>query len=240
MTARIALVIRGDGRPLIAYGESVGLTARVFDCIDAACSSGTSRVVASDTRTGSSLALALDASGVPVIAKGGLGATGTPISLVRCANAGCSSVTTTNLANEYGSFVDLVLRSNGRPLIAATAVAVADVLLYDCTSLDCSTRNKVTVATDVSAGVALALDGGTPVLAFQRQVSAAERHLRFHRCAAATCSSGATRTLYAAAYESVGAAVAMAVRSDGRPVIAHHDLTNQDLLLHVCANRDCL
>jgi hypothetical protein len=238
--ARIALVIRGDGRPLIGYGESTGSNARVFDCVDAACSSGTSRVVAGSMGSSSSLSIVLDAAGLPVIAKGGFGGAGTPIFLIRCSDPGCVSTAISTFPNEYGGLVDMVVRNTDRPLIAATSLGSPTVDIYDCTTPACSARNEYNISTELSDRVALELDGITPVIAFQRFVTASERHLRFHRCAAPTCSEGASRTLYAGPDESVGMKVALKVRSDGRPVIAHYDLANQDLLLHICANPDCL
>lgn len=197
-------------------------------------------MIAGSTSGGSSLVIVLDGAGLPVIAKGGFGGAGTPIFLIRCADTGCASADITSLANEYGNRVDMVVRNTGRPLIAAMSTGAANVEVYDCTTPSCSSRNVHTISSEVSDEVALELDGTTPVIAFQRFLSPSERHLRFHRCASPTCSEGATRTIYAGEDESVGLATVMAVRSDGRPVIAHYDLGNRDLLLHVCANPDCL
>jgi hypothetical protein len=238
-TRSLDLIVRADGRPLIAYGDSTDFNARVYDCADADCSSGVSRSVSSSMFNSSDLSLALDPAGLPVIARGGNAGAGAPILLIRCADAGCITSGATSLALEFASNVDLVVRSNDRPLLA-TNVPGAGVEVLDCTTATCSSRTERPITPSTSDGVEIALDGAAPVLAFRRFVSADETYLRLHRCLSSTCSDGASRTLDGGLEEAVGNGVSIAVRSDGRPVIAHYDTTNDDLLLHICANPDCV
>lgn len=239
--ANIALVIREDGRPLIAYGNSTDSNARVFDCIDAVCSEGTSRTVAGSMHASATLSITLAPDGLPVIAKGGFGGAGTPIFLIRCADPGCITVSVTTLANQYADSVAVIVRTNDRPLIAVSTQGSGNpVSVYDCTSTTCSTWTARPIEAASSDGVDMTFDGSAPVLAFHRFVGAGEARLRLHRCWSSTCSDGVTRTLAGAPGESVGNQARIAIRSDGRPVVAHYDATNDDLLLHICANSDCL
>jgi hypothetical protein len=74
----------------------------------------------------------------------------------------------------------------------------------------------------------------TPLIAFY---GSAESELRLYDCNT-TCSTGdASRSLDN--YGTVGRHADIAVRSDGRPVIAHYDAGNSALKLHICANPDC-
>jgi hypothetical protein len=242
VTASIGMAIRPDGRPLIAYGNTTTFDARVFDCADVDCSGGVSRSIASSMHGGASLAVAIDAGGLPVIAKGGNGGAGTPVFVLRCADAACTSATATSLVSNYSSHVALVLRANDRPLLATTTPGLG-VDVVDCGTSTCSSWSPREISSDTGDGgdgVAMALDGATPVLAFRRFVDSDQTYLRFHRCLASSCSTAAaTRTLDGGDGDPAGGASAIVVRSDGRPVIAHHDLLNDDLLLHVCANPDC-
>ena len=78
------------------------------------------------------------------------------------------------------------------------------------------------------------------MLAFRQAVAAGEGRLRIHRCRTNTCLDGATRAVAGEPGESFGLAARIVVRSDGRPVVAHQDGTRDDLLLHVCANPECI
>ena len=241
VTTAIDLVIRNDGRPLVVYGDSTSFQTTVFDCADAGCSSGTPRtVVSSSTYVGSDLALALDPAGLPVIAKGGNGGAGVPVQLVRCADTSCAGANTlTSVAGIFAQKLDLVMRSNDRPLLA-TGGATASVQILDCTTFTCSATTARLVDANSSDGVSLAERASQPALAFRRFIAADESYLRLHRCLGSSCLDGASRVLDGGFGERVGNAAVVAVRSDGRPVIAHYDSINTDLLLHVCGNSDCL
>jgi len=56
-------------------------------------------------------------------------------------------------------------------------------------------------------------------------------------CANSGCSVGSSRTVVGGG--DFGTTVALALRGDGRPVLAFYDALNGDLRLRVCANPEC-
>lgn len=240
VTTSIDLVIRNDGRPLVVYGDNTNFEAQVYDCADVSCSSGTRRYLTSSMFVGSDLAIELDPAGLPVIAKGGNAGGGVPIYLVRCSDVNCAGAKTViALASKTANKLDLIIRSNDRALIATTGSGVG-VEVLECTNATCSAVTAYPIDTNASDRVSLVEAAAQPALAFRRFVAADQSYLRLHRCVSSSCLDGSSRVLDGGPGEAVGNAAVVAVRSDGRPVVAHYDSLNEDLLLHVCGNPNCL
>ncbi len=64
----VAVALRADQRPLIAYYDATNTSLKLYNCADAACASGTGRTVDNSSDVGANVALAIRPNGLPVIA----------------------------------------------------------------------------------------------------------------------------------------------------------------------------
>jgi hypothetical protein len=180
--------IRADGRPMMALGGNPGspVRARLFDCIDADCTSGTLRTPPSAAFAGP-VALLIRSTDRPLLVT-----TGAPydLSVSDCADAICSTNTQTLLVDDATDAIDMKLRSTGLPLILYgefLAAGQSDLRLFDCTNSGCSAGSIHTIVSngDVGKEAAFALrSDGRPVIAYY---DAANDDLRLRVCANPEC-----------------------------------------------------
>ena len=78
---------------------------------------------------------------------------------------------------------------------------------------------------------------GRALIAFGVSIAAGVSDLRVFDCTDASCTAGSGRNVLGSG--DFGRAATMALRSDGRAVLAHYDGANDDLRLHICANPEC-
>jgi hypothetical protein len=128
----------------------------------------------------------------------------------------------------------MLVRGNGRPLIIAGGVA-GSLAVHDCADPTClsSAVSNLGNATTNGLGATLRADG-RPWIVFG---APAANGVRMFDCSTAACTAGSSRSLVTGG--NFGAYVALAVREDGRPVVAYQDADNDDLRLYLCANPDC-
>lgn len=232
----IAMALRADGRPFISYRDQTNFQLRVYDCDDTACTSGTAR-----TPTGSSLpygttSVALRADGRALIALGGNAGAGTPVRVFECGDAGCTTGTQRALTNtSFNSFVSMIIRNTNRPLVAVAGLG-SPLRVFDCSDTVCIGSSDVSYGTNTVGAVAISLRADDRALIVYGVPSPGG--LDLVDCSAPTCATGSSRNL--ATPGNFGVYAALAVRTDGRPVIAFYDGDNDDLRLRICANPDCL
>jgi hypothetical protein len=231
----VAMALRADGRPFITYQDFTNFRLRVYDCADAACSSGTARgQPATDVPYG--MAIAFLADGRALVAMGGNAGSGARMRVFECADLPCTTGTTRLLSTvDYaGGGLAMLVRTNGRPLIVVGGLA-ASLAVHDCADAACVTSSRTTLGNPVTNGLTAALrDDGRALLVFGAPGTVG---VQVFDCAASTCATGSSRSLVAGG--NFGSFLAMALRGDGRPVVAYYDTDNDDLRLHICANPDC-
>ena len=235
--AALALAVRADGRPFLAYRDDTNFRLRVYDCDTPACAGGTA-VGHAGTDVPHGVSIAIRGDGRPLVALGGNAGSGARVRTFDCTDAACTSGTLRNLTTtSFSAAVAITLRGNGRPLVATAGVGSA-LGVHDCADAACATSTRVGFASGASNALGLVLRGdGRALIAHGINLAAGASDLRVFDCTDASCTAGSSRT--AAGGGDFGGAVAIALRGDGRPVIAYHDATNADLRLHVCANPDC-
>jgi hypothetical protein len=232
----VAMALRSDGRPLVAYVDFTAFRLRLYDCDNTACSSGVIR-----NTTGTSvpygLSITMRADDRALIALGGNAGAAVRVRTYDCADIGCTTGTQRLISDvNYSPSVALVMRGNGRPLLV-TAGDFSSLRVNDCADAVCTTTTQVAFDTDTTDTVGAALrPDGRPIVAFGKRN--APQDLRVLDCATTSCATGASRSMVAGG--DLGSRLALALRDDGRPVIAHYDADSGDLRLHVCANSDCL
>ena len=232
----VAMVVRTDGRPLIAYEDNTNFDLRAYDCADVDCATGTIHELATDLVEG--LAMALRADGRAVIALGGNAGAGSRVRTFDCADIACSSGTLRSVTQiTYDSQVAVVVRADGRPLIATAGIA-AGSSVFACTDAACTATTQTAISACQSSGdIDMRLrTSGRPLLVCNPYRAADDRQILAYDCSNPTCTSGSARNLLRGDYQ---AGLALGLRDDDRAVVALHDEANGDLALYICAHPDC-
>jgi hypothetical protein len=186
--------------------------------------------------TGYSPSLVIGDDGSPLIAYGGFDVGGTnawQLYLFDCADAGCVSGTRRVLvATDAVAFAPqaMALRSTGLPVILYQAAGA--LMLYECTSPDCSAGVEHTLlgGTNIQSAGLVLLSGDRPFIAFSDNTPAGDDYdLGMIQCLDPTCEAMETQS-YAAG--NAGAQPDVALRSDGSPLVVFHDVGNNTLMLY--------
>ncbi len=229
-----------DGFPIISYHSGTDRQIKVAKCGNAACSAATLSLVAAapnDTTT----SIAVRANGNPlVVYKPDLSTTW---AMMDCGNPQCSSGNSTpsfDTATRSG-VAHLMIPSDGIPVIVyGVSASGVQLKVAKCGDANCSAGNTyTTVDTSLSgalAPVAMALAAdGFPILTYLRSTGG----LIVLKCGNASCSTANTSTSVNAAlnYTVVGA---IAVPSDGLPLIPYFDFTDSNDQLKVLKCSDAL
>ena len=235
-----SIVIGSDNNPVIAYRDETNDDLKVYVCANTACSSGTARTLASTGNVGRRSSLAIGNDNNPVIAY--LDETNGDLKLYICADTACSSGTARTLAsNPSGNirFMDVAIGSDNNPVISfiyfdmEDSNGTVDLKLYACGDTSCSSGSATTLDTKVSGESSIAIgSNGNPIIAYNDSSD-----LGIYVCANTTCSSGTSLNPYLRG--ATGYQPDIAIRNDGRPVIAFQQYDTADLKLHVCADTTC-
>jgi hypothetical protein len=232
-----SMVLRVDGRPFIVFTDS-GL--RAYDCANVSCSSGVVRTLSNSASFVKGTAVQIRADGRPMVALGGSNGFGIRVRLFDCADVDCSAASLLSLpSGAVAEPVALLIRSSGRPLIATTGANSA-LSVSDCADAICSSNIQSVLTTGATSDtIDMKLrSNGFPLIAYGDLLAVGESDLRLFDCSNSSCSTGSTRTIVSNG--DFGTDIALALRSDGRPVIAYYDAFNEDLRLRVCANPECI
>lgn len=235
----VAMALRSDGRPFIVYPDVTNFVFRVYDCDNIACSSGTSRLPTGASHIyGASVVFRAD--GRALIAMAGNAGAGTPVRTFECSDLACTTGVSRAFSTlTYTPSVSMVMRSNNRPLIAIGGIGYS-LNVHDCADEVCVSSIATSFDSGLDDLVEMRLRAdGRALIVFSKYLSGpATREMRVLDCNTASCSSGSSRGLVSNG--NFGRYAALALRADGRPVIAYYDIDNEDVRLHICANPDCL
>ncbi len=207
------IALRADNTPLVSYFEFTTGQTRLYVCNDPTCASGTIRTItASPSFTPSGLRIR--PNGSPMIALrdyfgGGHG-------LYDCNDATCSSGTIRGLGS--GSSIRFMLglgiRGDNRAIVVNSGP-----VMHDCADASCSSNVARPFDTGefVTASAAAVRSDGRPLLAYGTSYGG----VKLFDCADAACTSGTVRVIDQVAGSFSDQEIAMALRADGRAVIAY-------------------
>ena len=241
----IDVALRSDDRPVVAYSYGFGL--RIQACDDAFCTSGTPYLITSAFDAGPTASIVTRSNDVALVSY--VDSIADSLNLHVCTGVSCPSSTTRILADVGAITLPTSIAFAGTTPIVAYAGIVSgetspEVRLFVCNAhTTCGSGGTVRVldtsATNL-AGLALAVRPSLrPLVAYAEAVGVGDSDLRLYDCADASCSTGTTRTLDGAS-DSAGEDVAIAIRPDGRPILAYFYGSASDLRLFDCADVDCL
>ncbi len=217
-----SLALRLDGRPIVAYWNSVGLDLNAYDCADAACSSGAIRVLDDSPDTGRAPSILVGLDGEPLIAYWKLSSE--VLRVFDCADAGCAGGTRLTLdydPSESFSPHGIALRPDGTPVIIYRDRINAALHLMDCHDATCSSRTERVLddSGEFYEGSVTILYDGAPFIAY-RQVAPEGNMLKLLRCLDPGCASTVIETAVAG---GVGRSPDVVRRVDGNPLVVYLD-----------------
>jgi len=244
-TLSLAIAMPGDGNPVISYAHEpsvVSSSLRVVKCGNALCSSGNviSTVDSTVAEVGRKSAIAISpVDGLPVISY--YSKSDQQIKVTKCGNAACNAANTLTLVGSAASDAvsSIAIRASGNPLITYRSASGAGWAMLSCGNPQCSSGNSLPSFDPVAstgASVILIPPDSLPVIVYG--VFSAFAQLKVAKCGDLDCSSGSTYTTVDTSLSTNGAVVAMALSTDGSPVINYRRGTG-GLRILKCGDASC-
>ncbi len=143
---------------------------------------------------------------------------------------------------DVGQYTSIALNASGNPVISYYDVSNGDLKLLICDDPTCSSNTQYVVddgaGADVGLFSSLVLDAsGNPIISYHNETTGA---LELVVCDDPTCTGGGeTFTVVDNTALDTGEYTAIALDSNGNPVISYVDATNNDPRLAICAAPAC-
>jgi hypothetical protein len=242
-----SLAIGADGLPAMTYLDSSDGSLLFAKCETLDCSSAIRESIedaAGETASGEYSSLRIGSNGKPVVAW--YDPVDDNLAIARCANADCSDADVLRMLvdtpDDTGREAALVLGVDGRPLVAYVNTSLHSLEFATCEVPACTSVTVAGVDDDpvnsrgTGADVALGADG-MPVIVY---LDTTADVLRVAKCAVEDCSAGTVLSvLDPQVPTSVGADPAIAIGTDGNPVISYFDEDDLALKLAHCNDPAC-
>lgn len=231
----IDLALRADDRALVVLRSTATFSLDLYNCANIQCTSGSS---ASRISSPTEVAIVVRSDGRPLLAAGSNGGLGESPRFFDCADADCTTGSLRATSGvQYQGISNMTLRANDRAFLLSKPFGGSPGIV-SCNDANCTGVQTTTLSACTShlTGRLAMRPDGTPVAACVFS-SSGQYALSLHDCSTSNCTAGSTRPVLG--FGRAGQAVAVAVRSDDRPVIAYYDEVNADLGLYVCATPQC-
>jgi hypothetical protein len=225
------VALRADNSPMVSYFDFTSGQARLYACNDATCASGSVR----NLTTGPSFTpsgVRMRPNGTAVVALRNY--FGNPHGLYDCNDATCSSGTVRSLGagQSIRFLLGLAVRADNRPLLLN-----GGPVLHDCNDAACSsaTDRPIDSGEPISASAIALRADGRPLIVYGTQFGA----IKVFDCANTQCTGGSARAVDQVPNASFfDSEVSVALRADGRPVIAYPG-SSGTLRLLLCTTANC-
>lgn len=150
-----------------------------------------------------------------------------------------ANVVTTVDATSGGQYTSITIGTDGLPIVAHYDVSNGDLKVSKCGNTSCSSGNTIAIVDSAgnvgqAASIAIGSDG-LPIVSYYDVTNS---DLKVLKCGNADCSSGNSITSIDPLIGS-GFYASIAIGTDGYPIIAYNDSTNQNLKIAKCLNLFC-
>ena len=229
------IVVGSDGFPAILYYDSGNGSIYLAHCSDAVCATKT--LAQQEPVSPKEPSLAIGSDGFPIFSYG----TAAGLRFEHCSSVTCANgVLTTLDGPNVGSSSAIAVGNDGFPIIAYRNDASADVKVFHCGNVTCSSGNTITPldtdqGVETQMGIAIGTDG-LPIIAFQSSGS----DVRVVQCANLSCTAASSATTFDPGGDPAGYGASVAIGSDGLPLVAFGQIPLGSItkVLH-CANEGC-
>lgn len=241
-----SIAVPADGLPIIVYRDdtNTALSLWAAKCSNARCTGPSTLSIIEDgvDAAGQYTSVAIGADGLPIVSYYADGLE--VLKVAKCVDAACASpaiITTVDATIGVGTFTSLAIGNDGIPVISYVdetgvgALKVARCANANCTGAATITTVDATASVGYFSSIAIGADG-FPVIGY---LDGSAGSLKVAKCSNMACSGAATLTTVDNSANDVGAFSALAIGSDGIPVIAYQDATANTVKVAKCANPAC-
>lgn len=228
------IAIGVDGLPIISHWNAATDTLLVTHCENPSCT--VVRTFTADDpldHVGAETSIAIGSDGLAVISHSNL--TAHALRVTHCNDVPCTSATSLTVT-AGGAETSLAIGADGFPVIAHTAGT--GLLVTHCGTVTCSVSTTSAPDPKPNTGNFVALAIGADHLPIVSHLDGSVGGLRVTHCTNAACTAAVSTTVDDPA-NSVGVESAMAIGSDGLAIIAHYDVSADDLRVTHCGNAVC-
>jgi hypothetical protein len=241
-----SIAIGNDGFPVISYQDETAGRLLVAKCVNAACTGASTITVVDDPAdiVGTDTSIAIGTDGFPVISY--FDTTAGTLKVAKCVNAACTGTSTITTvddpANLVGPYTSIAIGTDGFPVISFQDATASALKVAKCVNASCVGSSIITTVFDPAAEVGYFSSlkigrDGFPVISFLNQTA---HVLYVAKCADAACAAPATVTPVDDPANQVGEFSALAIGSDGLPIISYLDSTALTLKVAQCVTAACV
>lgn len=243
------IAMGSDGLPVIAYFEGSTRALKVVHCGNTACAGNVLATTVDDpaNQVGLYPSIAVGSTGLPVISYYDSTARVLKVAqcyLPNCGDSGSGAALPTIVdggPNQVGQQSSIAIGLDGLPVIAYLDATANALRVAKCSNTACSGAPTITTVDDpvnlVGAYASLAIGSdGVPVIS---HIDRTANALRVTRCANAACTGSATSTNVDDPANVITFQTAIAIGSDGLPLISYYDSTANTLKVAHCSDVAC-
>lgn len=233
-----SIAVRSNGNAIISYYDVGNGDLNLYSCDNSNCSNGSAYLLDGTDDVGRYTSIAVDSNDIARIAYQDW--TNKNLKVFSCANTTCNTGTayTLDSANDTGFHTSVAIKSDDKAVISYHNATQSDLKLFNCANTSCSAGTAYTLdsASDTGFDTAIAIKpNGNPIVSY---IDFTFQDLKIYSCSNSNCSKGISTSAYSIA-GSVGNYLAMALRSDGTPLISFVKGTNNVLSVYSCGDVDC-
>ncbi|MFO1312309.1 MAG: hypothetical protein U1F41_09625 [Burkholderiales bacterium] len=237
-----AIAMGTDGFPVVGYYDVTNGDLKVAKCVNAACSgSATITTVDSIGNVGRFVSIAIGGDGLPVLSYWDV--SNADLKVAKCANPACTgsaTITPVDASGFLGSHTAIAVGLDGFPVVSYFDGLDGNLKVAKCVNAACTGSATITAVDSVGdvgqyTDIAIGTDG-FPVVSYYDLTSA---NLKVAKCANADCTGSAAITAVDTG-GNVGLYTAIAIGTDGLPLVSYYDSSNASLKVVKCSNAACL
>lgn len=239
-----SIAIGTDGLPVVSYRDVPPAALSLVHCGTPTCQSGNVFRLIDDppNSVGQHTSIAIGADGFPVISYFDI--TTSDLKVAHCVDVTCAqpaSAFTVDPAGFAGQYTSIAIGTDGLPVISYWEATAGALKVVKCGNAACSGGNVITAVDDnanivgLYTSIAIGTDG-LPVISYYDQTAGT---LKVAHCGNPACSAGNTIALVDDPADNVGSYSAIAIGTDGLPIISYYDQTAGTLKVAKCATRTC-